>query len=136
MSAGDRPRAKTAGRETSSTGGRAGAVAVMARPRVQIGAAIALGPGKIDLLRAIDRERSISAAARAMGLTYKRAWLLIDSLNQGFGRPVVAATAGGRGGGGAVLTVLGEALVARYAALESRLGEACEAELRAFVDLP
>lgn len=128
MSGGDRARPGAAG--------RASAVAVMARPRVQIGAAIALGPGKIDLLRAVDRERSISAAARTMGLTYKRAWLLIDSLNQGFGRPVVAATAGGRGGGGAVLTLLGEALVARYAALESRLGEACEAELRAFVDLP
>lgn len=135
MSAGDRPRAGTGGRETASTDSHAGAIAVMARPRVQIGAAIALGPGKIDLLRAIDRERSISAAARAMGLTYKRAWLLVDSLNQGFGRPVVAATAGGHGGGGAVLTALGEALVARYAALESRLGEACEAELRAFVDL-
>lgn len=136
MSAGDRVRPDAGPRPSAGAGGRACAIAVMARPRVQIGAAIALGPGKIDLLRAIDRERSISAAARAMGLTYKRAWLLIDSLNQGFGRPVVAASAGGRGGGGAVLTVLGQALVARYAALESRLGEACEPELRAFAELP
>lgn len=108
----------------------------MVRPRVQIGAAIALGPGKVDLLRAIDSQRSISAAARAMGLSYKRAWLLIDSLNQGFGRPVVAATTGGRGGGGAALTPLGEALVARYAALEARVEAACGAELQAFRDLP
>lgn len=110
--------------------------AVMVRPRVQIGTAIALGPGKIDLLRAIDAQRSISAAARAMGLTYKRAWLLIDSLNQGFGRPVVVATTGGRGGGGAALTPLGQALVARYAALEASVEAACGAELRAFRDLP
>lgn len=108
----------------------------MVRPRVQIGEAIALGPGKIDLLRAIDSERSISAAARAMGLTYKRAWLLIDSLNQGFGRPVVAASAGGRGGGGAALTPLGLALVARYTALEAKLEKACGAELAAFRELP
>lgn len=119
-----------------SGGVRRGDAAVMARPRVQIGEAIALGPGKIDLLRAIERERSISAAARAMGLTYKRAWLLIDSLNQGFGRPVVAATTGGRGGGGAALTPLGVELVARYAALEARLDAACRAELLAFLDLP
>src|SRR5690606_4408951 len=110
--------------------------AVMVRPRVQIGAAIAIGPGKVDLLRAIERERSISAAARTMGLTYKRAWLLVDSLNQGFGQPVVAATAGGRGGGGAMLTPLGAALVARYEALEAKLDAACAAELQAFRDLP
>ena len=70
-----------------------------------------------------------------MGLTYQRGWQLIDSLNQGFGQPVVAATAGGRGGGGAMLTPLGAALVARYEALEDRLDVACGAELQAFRDL-
>src|SRR5690606_18611464 len=94
--------ARTARRRCVSGRARRPATAVMVRPRVQIGAAIAIGPGKVDLLRAIERERSISAAARTMGLTYKRAWLLVDSLNQGFGQPVVAATAGGRGGGGAM----------------------------------
>ena len=119
-----------------SGGARRPATAVMVRPRVQLGAAIAIGPGKVDLLRAIDRERSISAAARAMGLTYKRAWLLIDSLNQGFGQPVVAATSGGRGGGGAMLTPLGAALIERYEALEAKLHAACAAELQSFRDLP
>ncbi len=112
-----------------------GRAPVMVRPRVQIGASIAIGPGKIDLLRAVEREHSISAAARALGLTYKRAWLLIDSLNHGFGRPVVVATTGGRGGGGARLTPLGARLVARYAALEARLEASCGDELQAFREL-
>lgn len=103
----------------------------MVRPRITIGDAIAIGPGKIDLLRHVAEGRSISAAARAMGLTYKRAWLRIDSLNQGFGRPVVEAVSGGRGGGGARLTPLGEALIARYAALEAKLNDTAQPELDA-----
>ncbi|MBP6095496.1 MAG: LysR family transcriptional regulator [Methyloversatilis sp.] len=99
------------------------------RPRLYLGSCIAVGPGKIDLLRRVAETRSISAAARAMGMTYKRAWLLIDSLNQGFGKPVVEASAGGKGGGGAHLTPLGEALVARYASLEAALAGACTQEL-------
>jgi molybdate transport system regulatory protein len=75
--------------------------AVIVRPRIQFGPALAIGPGKIDLLRAVAETHSISAAARALGLTYKRAWLLIDTLNAGFGRPVVETATGGRGGGGA-----------------------------------
>lgn len=109
--------------------------AIMMRPRVTIGDAVTLGPGKIDLLRQVAEGRSISAAARAMGLTYKRAWLLIDTLNRGFGRPVVEAVAGGRGGGGARLTPLGQALIARYEALEARLDDAAQAELDALRDL-
>jgi molybdate transport system regulatory protein len=101
----------------------------LVRPRLYLGSRIAVGPGKIDLLRQVAETRSISAAARAMGMTYKRAWLLIDSLNQGFGEPVVEASAGGKGGGGAHLTPLGEALVARYASLEAALGGACTQEL-------
>jgi molybdate transport system regulatory protein len=109
---------------------------VMARPRVYLGADLAVGPGKIDLLREVAKGRSISAAARAMGLTYKRAWLLIDSLNQGFGQPVVIASSGGKGGGGAQLTPLGEALVKRYMALQDKLNTSARAELDAFRKLP
>jgi molybdate transport system regulatory protein len=101
----------------------------LVRPRLYLGSGIAVGPGKIDLLRQVAETRSISAAARAMGMTYKRAWLLIESLNQGFGEPVVEASAGGKGGGGAHLTSLGEALVARYASLEAALAGACMTEL-------
>ncbi|WP_316976708.1 winged helix-turn-helix domain-containing protein [Shumkonia mesophila] len=105
--------------------------AMMVRPRVTIGESIAIGPGKIDLLRHVAESRSISAAARTMGLTYKRAWLLIDSLNRGFGKPVLEAAVGGKGGGGARLTPLGEALVARYGELEAKLNETSQAELDA-----
>ncbi len=108
---------------------------VMVRPRISIGGAIAIGPGKIDLLCRIAESRSISAAARAMGLPYKRAWLLIDSLNRGFGRPVVEAVAGGKGGGGARLTPIGEALVARYGALEAKINATAQPELDALSTL-
>ena len=109
--------------------------AVMVRPRVYIGENIALGPGKIDLLRAIGEIRSLSAAARSLGIPYKRAWLLVDSLNQGFGQPVVQAAAGGKGGGGTTLTALGAELVSRYDALERRINEASIAELKALRQL-
>lgn len=111
------------------------APSIRIRPRIYIGKNIALGPGKIDLLEMVDKTRSISAAARALGVPYKKAWLLIDSLNQGFGRPVVDTATGGKGGGGARLTPLGQELVSRYVALEQRINAASEAELQALVAL-
>lgn len=109
--------------------------AILLRPRIYIGEAIDIGPGKIDLLREVAAGHSISAAARAMGMTYKRAWLLIDTLNQGFGQPVVSTSAGGKGGGGAELTPLGEALVARFTALETKLNRVAQTELAALREL-
>ncbi|MDP2133744.1 MAG: LysR family transcriptional regulator [Sulfuritalea sp.] len=103
----------------------------LVRPRIQLGDAVALGPGKIDLLRAIGEMRSISGAARRLGIAYKRAWLLIDTLNQGFGRPVVTTATGGKGGGGARLTPLGEQIVLGYDALERRINESAQAEVAA-----
>lgn len=104
---------------------------LMVRPRLYIGDRIAIGPGKIDLLRLVGETRSISAAARALGMQYKKAWLLIESLNQGFGRPVVATATGGKGGGGATLTPLGQELLVRYTALEERISAAVAEELEA-----
>ena len=109
--------------------------AVLVRPRIYIGENIAIGPGKIDLLRQIGKTRSIAAAARALGVPYKRAWLLIDSLNQSFGRPVVETASGGKGGGGTSLTTLGQQLVERYDALEARINENAGKELQALRDL-
>jgi molybdate transport system regulatory protein len=108
---------------------------VIIRPRLQLGETAAIGPGKIELLRAIGERQSISAAAKAMGLTYKRAWLLVDTLNQGLGRPVVEAAKGGKGGGGASLTELGVRLVQRYDALEARINKAAGKELMALESL-
>jgi molybdate transport system regulatory protein len=99
------------------------------RPRVYLKPGAAIGPGKIDLLRHVDETRSISAAARAMGMSYKRAWQLVDAMNRDLGRAVVSTAIGGSGGGGAELTDLGRALIARYAALEERVNEAARDEL-------
>jgi molybdate transport system regulatory protein len=88
----------------------------MARVRVSIvfesGARI--GPGKAALLESIRDTGSISAAARDMGMSYKRAWMLLDSINQAFTEPVVTAAPGGAGGGGAVLTPFGAEVLERY----------------------
>jgi molybdate transport system regulatory protein len=94
----------------------------MARLRVSIvfesGARI--GPGKAKLLESIRDTGSISAAARDMGMSYKRAWLLLDSINQAFTEPVVTAAPGGAGGGGATLTPFGADVLARYRRIHDR----------------
>lgn len=76
-----------------------------------------VGPGKMQLLRLIDEHRSIAAAARAMDMSYRRAWLLVEELNGLFSAPVVSKWQGGASQGGASLTDLGRKLVERYALL-------------------
>lgn len=78
-----------------------------------------IGPGKAALLESVRTTGSISAAARAMGMDYKRAWLLVDSLNRAFRMSVVQRATGGTGGGGATLTPLGDELLVRYRRLEA-----------------
>lgn len=99
--------------------------------RIDIHPAGRLGPGKIDLLEAIEETGSISAAGRAMGMSYRRAWLLIDSLNGMFRQPLVEAASGGAKGGGAALTPLGREVVAHYRAIEARIASAAGLHLRA-----
>lgn len=86
--------------------------------RIDLAPAGALGPGKIHLLELIDEVGSISAAARAMRMSYRRAWLHIDSMNKCFRDPVVDAKLGGRHGGGARLTPFGTEVVRRYRQME------------------
>lgn len=91
-----------------------------------------LGPGKVRLLEEIGRHGSISGAGRALGMSYRRAWLLVDEINRTFRSPAVATRPGGSGGGGAALTDWGERLVKLYRATEeaARLGAAgCIQEL-------
>jgi molybdate transport system regulatory protein len=87
-----------------------------AAPRIRIlaGSQIALGPGKADLLRAIDETGSISAAARDMGMSYRRAWLLVHTMNECFREPLVEAVKGGPEGGGARLTKTGREVLSHY----------------------
>lgn len=76
-----------------------------------------LGPGKVALLEAIGRTGSISAAGRSLGMSYRRAWELVDSLNRSFCEPVVATRHGGERGGGALLTPFGARLIEGYRAI-------------------
>lgn len=85
--------------------------------RLYNGADIAMGPGKADLLAAIAQHGSISAAARALGMSYRRAWLLVETMNRSFQQPLVSTLAGGKQGGGTQLTALGEQVLQRYRAL-------------------
>ena len=78
-----------------------------------------IGPGKIKLLELIEATGSISAAGRQMGMSYRRAWLLVDALNHCFREPLVAAQVGGVKGGGASLTAFGRAVVEHYRAIET-----------------
>lgn len=84
----------------------------------------AIGPGKADLLEAIDREGSISAAGRAMGLSYRRAWMLVDSMNRCWAERLVETTAGGGAAKGARLTTCGRTVLDAYRALERQLADA------------
>ena len=77
-----------------------------------------IGPGRADLLEGIARTGSISAAGKDMGMSYKRAWGLVQALNEGFGRPLVETARGGAAQGGAQLTPLGKEVLARYRAMQ------------------
>jgi molybdate transport system regulatory protein len=101
------------------------------RLRIRRGDDIAVGPGKIDLLEAIDTAGSITAAARSLGMSYRRAWLLVDTMNRCFRTPVVEAEAGGKRGGGARLTRLGRDMIARYRRIERNAARASAADIRA-----
>lgn len=103
--------------------------------RVSIGDEIGFGAGKIELLRKLDEGQSISSAARALGMSYKRAWALVDTLNRGFAHPIVETSTGGKGGGGTHLTPLGKELVKRYEALEVAVNTAARKELAALAEL-
>ena len=83
-----------------------------------------IGPGKAELLERVARTGSIAAAGREMGMSYKRAWQLIGTLNAMFRDPLVDSTRGGPGGGGAVLTGTGRTVLALYRAFEAEAAEA------------
>jgi molybdate transport system regulatory protein len=86
--------------------------------RVDLLTGARIGPGKVAVLEEIERTGSISAAGRALRMSYRRTWELVEELNVTMGGPVVATAAGGSGGGGASLTPLGKAVVTRYRAIE------------------
>jgi molybdate transport system regulatory protein len=107
------------------------------RPQIRImfRKAIAMGPGKADLLQAIGESGSISAAARRMKMSYRRAWLLVDTMNQCFDRPLVETATGGNHGGGAQITELGKEVLRRYREMDAKASAAVAKEIIAFTRL-
>ena len=103
--------------------------------RILFGRTFSMGPGKVALLERIDQTGSISAAAREMSMSYRRAWLLVDSMNHAFRSAVVETAAGGQGGGGARVTALGKDLLVRYREIEEKAAACVAGELAELQDL-
>jgi molybdate transport system regulatory protein len=98
--------------------------------RIDLASGNRIGPGKIALLEAIRSTGSISAAARSIGMSYRRAWLLVDEINRTLREPAVTAETGGRKGGGAVVTATGERVVQLYRSIETNARKAAGEEFR------
>jgi len=97
--------------------------------RLLLNGVIALGPGKAALLRGIQESGSISAAARTMNMSYRRAWLLVEDMNRCFRQPLVETSTGGARGGGARLTDNGRDVLERYSAMEQSAAAAVQADM-------
>ena len=97
--------------------------------RVDFGTDRAIGPGKVLLLEAIRDTGSISQAGRSLGMSYRRAWLLVDDMNRCFREPVVTAQPGGSQGGGAALTEFGVKVIQKYRAIETEATAAAKPQL-------
>jgi molybdate transport system regulatory protein len=103
----------------------------VARFRIRVMAAdvIAIGPGKIDLLEAIGETGSITAAAKHLDMSYRRAWLLLDELNHALRQPAVDSAKGGAHGGGSEITAAGRELIALYRRIEQTAATSCQPDL-------
>ncbi|MBO9512863.1 MAG: LysR family transcriptional regulator [Variovorax sp.] len=108
---------------------------VQFRLRIYRDESIAIGPGKIALLEAIAETGSISAAGRQLGMSYRRAWMLIDEMNRALTSPAVATATGGTHGGGSALTAVGEQIVRHYRAIESTARVAAASDIAALTRL-
>lgn len=105
------------------------------RIRINKGEEIAVGPGKIALLEAVIDTGSITAAAKTLGMSYRRAWLLIDTMNRSFRGPVVETAKGGRAGGSTLVTPLGNEVIRRYRTIETIASSSALAEIAALLKL-
>lgn len=114
---------------------RAPAPQLRFRMRVTQGDVIAVGPGKIALLEAVDKTGSITAAAKSLDMSYRRAWLLLDELNRSLRLPAVDSAKGGAAGGGSVLTREGRELIALYRRIEATAAAACRSDIRKLMGL-
>jgi len=113
----------------------AGKPKVRFRMRVTVADVIAVGPGKVTLLEAIRDHGSISAAARSLDMSYRRAWLLLQEINGSMRHPAVVSEHGGEHRGGSTLTPEGEAVIRLYRAIEARAEAACADDIAALLTL-
>ncbi|MDR6849351.1 MAG: winged helix-turn-helix domain-containing protein [Sphingomonas sp.] len=104
------------------------------KAQIYCGDELAMGPGKADLLEAIDREGSISGGGRAMGMSYRRSWLLVDSMNRCWTEKLVETVAGGGQSRGATLTKMGRAVLTAYRTLEANLAASADTAPMADLD--
>jgi len=111
------------------------AQALQPQIRISFKKSIAMGPGKADLLDAIASLGSISAAARQLGMSYRRAWLLVETMNESFREPLVDTSTGGQHGGGAQVTELGLEVVRRYRTMEKKASASVSKEMAEFAQL-
>ncbi len=135
-----RPKPAAAGTPKRVNGGApkrgdASAPQLRLRMRVMAGEVIAIGPGKVALLEAIAVTGSLTGAAKHLGMSYRRAWVLLDELNRSLRTPAVDSAKGGEGGGGSELTDCGRELVALYRRIEDGARLACAADIRRLLGL-
>lgn len=112
-----------------------GKPALRFRMRITDGEAIAVGPGKVALLEALEQTGSITAAAKSLNMSYRRAWLLLDEMNRSLRLPAVESAKGGISGGGSVLTATGRKVIALYRQIEREAEVACQKEIRELMRL-
>jgi len=105
------------------------------RMRITDGEAIAVGPGKIALLEAVATTGSITAAAKSLGMSYRRAWLLLDELNRSLRKPAIDSAKGGPNGGGSALTDEGRRLIELYRCIEAEAAKASRADIKRLMSL-
>jgi molybdate transport system regulatory protein len=101
------------------------------RMRICKGETVALGPGKVSLLEAVREYGSISAAARSLDMSYRRAWMLLDELNSSLKSPATVSEQGGNSGGGCTLTPVGEAIIRLYREIEIEAQRSCSKQIEA-----
>jgi molybdate transport system regulatory protein len=107
--------------------------APVVRFRIDFAEHSSIGPGKVRLLEAIRDSGSLSQGARSIGMSYRRAWLLVDSLKQSFREPVTMASTGGKDGGGMLVTEFGNALIKNYRELERDFATTAARRLHAII---
>ena len=103
--------------------------------RITLTESFYLGPGRADLMELIAETGSISAAGKRMGMSYKRAWSLVQALNDGFGRPLIETSRGGAAQGGAALTPLGTEVMQRYRQMQAATRQAIAGDVAAITAL-